>query len=385
MKVVYCLMDSTSSGEIERSVCCKANYLADVVGYEVTILTTDKKNESNFYEFSPKIKLVNLEIDYSDVDDMSFFVKRLTLIKKKKLHKERLATILLSLKPDITISTYGHEFSLLAKLQHGGKKIVEMHFCRSYKKIEYNNRSRGSLKRIFTLLTERKKQSYIKKYDSVIVPTKKDKEEWGNSSNIEILPSPASLYPAECAKYDIKRVISVGQLSSMNHYNLLVEAWSQLITKHSDWKLSIYGDGEEKVFLEGLIKEKGIYNQVSICSDIPDLEIEYIKSSIFITPYLYTACGLTIMDAMACGLPSIMFNCWDNDPQGVLRHGEDGLLVKGEDINKLSDAILLLIEDQVLRKEMGENARENVQRFLPERVMPRWVTLFEQVTGTSEY
>lgn len=384
MKVVYCLIDSTQAGGMERSICCKANYLADVAGYDVTIITTDRRNEVNFYDFSSNIKFIDLAINYRELDGMSFFSKLSAQIKKRKLHKEKLSTILLALKPDITISTYTHELSLLTQVKEGGKKIVEIHSCRSYKEVEYSNKPKYSLNRIFALMAEKRKQRFVKKYDSIVVLTKTDKEEWGNNSNIEIIPNVVSFYPDRCSTDESKQVISVGRLTYIKGYNLLIEAWAKVAVKYPDWKLSIFGDGEEREPLQKLIEEKGLDSEISIQANSANIEDKYLNSSIYVMPSLVEGFGLVLTEAMACGLPCIAFNC-PNGPSEVLTHGEDGLLVEYKNVDKLSDAILFLIEDKVLRKEMGENGRENVRRFLPERIMPRWITLFEQITGTSEY
>ncbi len=86
MKITYCLVDSSNIGGTERIISCKANYLADILGYDVSIITTDRGNKKNFYHFSDKIRFVDLGINYYELNQYSF-AKRLWLqIKKRNTH-----------------------------------------------------------------------------------------------------------------------------------------------------------------------------------------------------------------------------------------------------------------------------------------------------------
>ena len=61
----------------------------------------------------------------------------------------------------------------------------------------------------------------------------------------------------------------------------------------------------------------------------------------------------------------------------MIKDGEDGALVENGNIKELADKICWMIENKKQRKQMGQMARENVKRFLPEKIMPQWKQLFE--------
>ncbi|MDU1906112.1 MAG: glycosyltransferase family 4 protein [Dysgonomonas sp.] len=384
MKVVYCLIDSSGTGGMERSICCKANYLADVAGYNVTILTTDRKGKANFYEYSSKIQFIDLGINYYELEYLSFFDRISLQLEKRKKHKEELNNILLKLRPDVVVSTGTHELTLLYNIKDGSKKILEFHFCKPYKKIEYSQYPVYSLKRLFALAAEWRRQQFAKKYDALVVLTKEDKKRWKNIAHIEVIPNMVSFYPERINKSDNKRIISVGRLSYEKGYPFLIEAWAKVAKKYSDWTLSVYGEGDEKHELVKMISRKGVRNSMSIHPFEKDIQKEYEASSVYVMSSLYEGFGLVLTEAMAYGLPCISFDC-PSGPSEIITNGEDGIIVEYKNIDKLAEAIIFLIEDKTLRKEMGENARENVKRFLPEKIMPRWISLFEQITGLSNY
>ena len=86
--------------------------------------------------------------------------------------------------------------------------------------------------------------------------------------------------------------------------------------------------------------------------------------------------GIVLVEAMACGLPTISFDC-PNGPSDIITDGEDGFLVENGNIKQLSKKISFLIENEGTRISMGKKARENVKRFLPNEVMKKWIDLFE--------
>lgn len=61
MKIIYCINGTYNSGGMERVLMNKTNYLADVLNYEVLIITTEQKGRKNFFTFSPKIRFIDLE------------------------------------------------------------------------------------------------------------------------------------------------------------------------------------------------------------------------------------------------------------------------------------------------------------------------------------
>ena len=81
---------------------------------------------------------------------------------------------------------------------------------------------------------------------------------------------------------------------------------------------------------------------------------------------------------MACGLPVVSFDC-PCGPKDIVASGVDGILVENGNIDKLSEAIVSLIQDEKNLRRMACNAIDNVQRFNIEQVALRWKSLFESV------
>jgi glycosyltransferase involved in cell wall biosynthesis len=106
---------------------------------------------------------------------------------------------------------------------------------------------------------------------------------------------------------------------------------------------------------------------------------KYLESSICVVSSRYEGFSMVILEAMSCGVPVVSFDC-PYGPRNIIRHEEDGLLVEYLNQEALAYNICHLIENDSLRKQMGGNARRNIQRFSRESIMKMWDNLFSEIT-----
>ena len=105
---------------------------------------------------------------------------------------------------------------------------------------------------------------------------------------------------------------------------------------------------------------------------------EYLKSSIYVMSSVFEGFAMVLLEAMACGLPCVSFDC-PYGPRNVLTDGEDGFLVEYQNSNALADHICRLIDDPEMRIKMGGKGRSNVLRYSRDIIMPQWINLFESI------
>ena len=118
-------------------------------------------------------------------------------------------------------------------------------------------------------------------------------------------------------------------------------------------------------------------------SSLVDVESEYIKSSIFVHPSRSEGFGLVIVEAMACSLPVVSFDC-ENGPRSIIFDGVDGFLVPSFNIRYFADCILMLMKDENLRKQMGEKGRLKSQQYTVEKIALQWKELFDDLMSNHE-
>jgi len=138
-KIAYCLPSIYIPGRMERVLAIKANYFADILGYDIYIILTDGKGERPFYELSPKIHIVNLNINFDELWSKPIYKKVLIYIIKQRIYKKRLLETLMAIKPDITVSMLRREINFINSIKDGGKKIGEIHSNRdNFRDMQYN-------------------------------------------------------------------------------------------------------------------------------------------------------------------------------------------------------------------------------------------------------
>ena len=91
---------------------------------------------------------------------------------------------------------------------------------------------------------------------------------------------------------------------------------------------------------------------------------------------------MVLLEAMSYGIPVVSFAC-PCGPKDVITHGNDGFLCENGNIERLADAILVLIADTELRKKMGKSARIKSLQFSQKEVMNLWKEMFIEITSAN--
>lgn len=186
------------------------------------------------------------------------------------------------------------------------------------------------------------------------------------------VPRPA-VEPSDCSH---KVIVSAGRMHHVKRYDLLVRAFGMLAEEFPDWQLRIYGDGGEAHTLRALIRELGLAGRALLMGGFSPIESEWAKGSIAAVTSSAESFGMTLVEAMRCGLPVVSTDC-PVGPREILRHGEDGLLVRTGDAEAVAQGLRYLMADDTLRRNMGTIALDNSARYDPEVVAARYAELFE--------
>lgn len=144
----------------------------------------------------------------------------------------------------------------------------------------------------------------------------------------------------------------VGRLVNQKNLFELLKAIDGL-----DYSLTMIGSGEHEAQLKNIVKEKNlnVTFRINVLNrDLPEIINQH---DIFILPSLWEGMPKTLLEAMACGLPVI-----GTDVAGineVITDGYDGLLCK-TDHNSLRKTLIKMMEDDNLKKTLGENAHKTI-------------------------
>lgn len=379
MKLIYCTHSTYNPGGMERVLLNKVTYLSALPGWEVSVVTTDQHQRPPFYPFPEQVRMTDLEINYSDDNDKGAWKKITGYLRKRKEHKRKLTALLLKEKPDIVVSLYPSESSFIPEIQDGSKKVLELHYCKFFR-LQYG---RKGLLGLIDQWRTRQDERIVRRFDKFVVLTNEDKGYWGNLPNLEVIPNAAKLVSKRYSDGKNKRVIAVGRLDYQKGFDRLIQVWElvQKTGKYTDWNLDIFGQGEWKEWLQLLIDEKHLSDTLHINKPTNRIYEEYAKSSIIVMTSNYEGFGMVLVEAMACGVPAIAFDC-QCGPKDIIRHGENGLLVRNGDIEGLAAAMMKLMDDEAYRQRLSDKAKGIISTYAEETVMQQWITLFTTLVNS---
>lgn len=378
MKLIYCTHSTYNPGGMERVLLNKVTYLSQLPGWEVAVVTTDQHQRPSFYPFPEKVRMTDLDINYSDDNDKGAWKKITGYLRKRKEHKRKLTALLLKEKPDIVVSLYPSESSFIPDIKDGSRKVLELHYCKFFR-LQYGRR--GLLGWIDKLRT-RQDEQIVRRFDKFVVLTNEDRGYWGDLPNIEVIPNAAMHVSDAYSDVMNKRVIAVGRLDYQKGFDRLIQAWElvQHTGKFTDWKLDIYGQGEWQEMLQQMIDKAELQNTVCLNRPTKQIGEEYVKSDMLVMSSNYEGFPMVMIEAMACGLPVVSFD-YKCGPKDIIQSGINGLLVPNGDIQALADAMMKVMEDEAYRKMLSLNARKVVDTYSEQAVMAQWIRLFTSITA----
>ncbi len=381
-KIVYCTPALYSAGGIERVITAKANYFAEHFGYEVTIIVTDGNGGHSFFHLSEKVKVVNLGLAFEELWNKPLYKKFFLYCKKQRKYKKLLKSELLRIRPDFTISTLRREINFINGIHDGSRKIGELHQSRSYYRRFIDSNS-YFIKWFFSFLWKKDIVGQVRKLDKFVVLTDSAVHDWPELDNVRMIPDPLTIDVSSHVSSDRHRVIAVGRYSDEKGHDLLLRVWSLVEKACPDWQLDVYGPGDRTSYLKMMDDLSIDKSRCHLNDNITDVEDEYYKSSIFVHPSRSEGFGLVIVEAMACGLPVVSFDC-ENGPRSIITDEVDGYLIPTFDIRFFANRIIKLAKDKDLRKRMGDNGRLKSHQYGMEQIGQQWKSLFDELIQTHE-
>ena len=127
MKVLYVFRSLAVWGGIERILVEKMNYLSQVYGYDVYMLTSDQGNHPVPYHLDDNVHFEDLNIRFHQQYQYSFFRRLWVARTLKRKYEKCLSERICQIKPDIIICTTADHIDSLGKLKGSIPLVVESH------------------------------------------------------------------------------------------------------------------------------------------------------------------------------------------------------------------------------------------------------------------
>ena len=167
---------------------------------------------------------------------------------------------------------------------------------------------------------------------------KRDVEILHNGVNVELFKKDETIRKELRKKYNLenkKVLISVGRIVGWKGYQLVIKAIKEL-----DVKYVLIGDGEYLNELKKLAKQEKVDNKVLFLGSVSNNELyKYLNmADVFIQPSIgHEAFGITIIEAMACGLPVVASK--NGGILDIISDGKNGYLFEVNNIDEMKEKI----------------------------------------------
>ena len=163
-------------------------------------------------------------------------------------------------------------------------------------------------------------------------------------------------------------LLGVGRLIERKGFDRLIAAFARIAAEFPDYRLKIAGKGPEDAALKAMADELAIAGRIDFLGGVSDAELDalYRSCTAFAMPNRALAdgdtegFGLIFLEANACGKPVIGGRA--GGAVDAIVDGETGLLVDGDDIDAIGDAIRKLLGDRALRERLAAGGLAHARR-----------------------
>ena len=339
----------------ERVYCSWANMLATELKHDVTIVSLEDWDKP-FYHLDSSIRINSLKLR-----NPKFYLnprrRRLSMLVNYFGDIKTISRYLHENDYDVVISIAVNMNLILANISGNFLKIATEH-SEYHAPNNWIRYVRNKLYRKFDLLT------VLNKFDQVQFKR--------YNPNTLVLPNPVDTLNERGLPADLNSntLISIGSLSPQKNQSDMIDIMNIIHEKYPDWKLKIYGEGPLRDVLSDKIRQTNSVEYISLEGVTKNVNEVLSNASIFILTSKIEGFGLVLIEAMGKGLPCVSYKAYG--PDSIISEGVNGFLINQHDKKEFANKIMLLIEKKQLRKNMGNNAYESVEPYLPSKIAQLW-------------
>jgi teichuronic acid biosynthesis glycosyltransferase TuaC len=179
-------------------------------------------------------------------------------------------------------------------------------------------------------------------------------------------------------------LLSASRLLPTKGIDLNVQALQRLMSEHDDLLYLVIGDGPERDVLQRLTHDLALADHVQFLGHLPHRQVmEYMSiCEVFTLPSWRETFGLVYLEAMAHGKPVVA--CRGQGVDGIVTHGDNGLLAEPRDVNSVIEQLRFLLDNADKARSIGERARKLVlENYTWERNAERTIELYGKILERS--
>lgn len=364
MKIIL-IISSFDCGGAQRVMATMANYWVEA-GEDVVVLTLDS-GKNDFYKLDKKIKRISLNLVKNT--STAWAAIKFNTIRILQLRKSIIVE-----SPDVAIS-FIHRMNVLTLISTIGTFVPVI----VSERIDTRQHQIGRFWEMLRKFIYHRAKAVVVQTDNMKIWA----EGFLSTKIVYKIPNPAipikkhEITASSPFKITTPFIVAVGRLEPQKGFDLLLEAFA--CCKNKEWTIVILGEGTELQNLENLASKLGINKKVTFMGKVEDPHNIMCQASLFVLSSRFEGFPNALIEAMVCGLPVISFDC-PSGPAEIIENGINGILVDAQNVNKLAKAMTILINDENKRQELGNKAREIIDKYSLQKIMTQWNKLINSAT-----
>lgn len=363
--------------------------IADQFSRDNEVMIIGNKNDLGLYNINSRIKTMYFNRNeyisngiwergirglnwYTNLFDNIYGTKILLKAKFSKALMNKYYEIIKCERIDCVIAVAGTYTLDLAMVKKNHRDIDVIGWQHNSYDSYFNSKRRylWHQKRLFQYL-----YPYLNKY---IVLSENDKKEFAKAGlNVKVIRNPRSFVSAEKAELMGKQIIAAGGLRTAKGFDLLIDSFSKFHDKNKEWKLLIYGDGDDRRKLEKLVEEKGMKGYIKMPGSTNNIKAEMLKSSFFVLPSRWEGMPMVILEALEVGLPIVAYDI--PAVSDIIEDGVHGFIVPKFHVKRFAECMDRIANDYELRCKLAKNCINKAKEYSIDVIFPIWKEIVDNL------
>ncbi len=356
-RICFFCGNMSRGGGTERMVQLISNQLSIEDGYKIFVLSKSDNNKPIFFPLDNTVHYSVLNND--KYKKILSFVKDVFLLRKY-IKKNKIDIIV---NVDIGMAPLGILGTFLTKTKTITWEHSNFYNNWNSKKFPLIRKFAAKFSNAFVLLTERDKKNYLENFEKM-PPT-------------YVIPNPIGKTNTVYCE-NSKTIISVGRLDPIKQFDIAIEVANKVFSLYPDWCWVIFGDGKERTNLESLIKKYKLENNFILKGNVDDIHKQYAAAAMYVMTSKMEGLPMVLLEAKSHKLPIISFNIMTG-PSDIITDGINGFLVEQNNVEELTEKMILLISDLQIRKVFSNNSQLDIDKFDFDRIISLWKNLMDSV------
>jgi glycosyltransferase involved in cell wall biosynthesis len=174
-------------------------------------------------------------------------------------------------------------------------------------------------------------------------------------------------------------VVCVANFRPEKGHEVLVQAFSKVTRRVADARLVLVGSGPTEANVRAHVRRLGLEESVVFTGTLSDIWPELARADVFALASWFDTFGIAALEAMAAGLPVVTTSV--AGLRDIVQHGRTGWLVPPGDQEELAHRLVQLLTDPVLRRSMGQAAREVAATKSEASMADKYYDLYKVLTA----